>query len=134
MPEAWLLTVARRKLIDGARRRQTAHLAEPTLILLADEFASDEMAAIPDDRLRLMFACTHPAIDAGVRAPLMLQTVLGFDAEAIASAFLVAPATMGQRLVRAKRRIQQAGIAFRVPEHDELAGWRRRASGWAACW
>jgi RNA polymerase sigma-70 factor (ECF subfamily) len=76
---------------------------------------------IPDERLRLMFACAHPAIDAGVRAPLILQTVLGFDAGAIASAFLVAPATMSQRLVRAKSRIRQTGIPFRVPERAELA-------------
>src|ERR1700744_5119808 len=72
-------------------------------------------------RLRLMFASAHPAIDAAIRAPLMLQTVLGFDAAAIASAFLVAPATMGQRLVRAKLKIRQAGIPLRVPQPEELA-------------
>jgi RNA polymerase sigma-70 factor (ECF subfamily) len=119
-PEAWLLTVARRRMLDAARRRRTGDEAVQTLLLVADELAGDE-SAIPDDRLRLMFACAHPAIDPGARAPLILQTVLGFDAARIASAFLVAPATMGQRLVRAKSRIRQAGIPFRVPERPELA-------------
>jgi RNA polymerase sigma-70 factor (ECF subfamily) len=121
-PEAWLLTVARRKMIDAARRRRTGEEAGADLLLIAGQLeasAADE-APIPDDRLRLMFACAHPAIEAGVRAPLILQTILGFDAGAIASAFLVAPATMGQRLVRAKNRIRQAGIPFRVPESEEL--------------
>jgi RNA polymerase sigma-70 factor (ECF subfamily) len=77
-------------------------------------------AAIPDDRLALMFACAHPALDPAIRAPLILQTILGFDAATIASAFLVAPATMGQRLVRAKAKIAEAGILFRVPEREEL--------------
>lgn len=122
-PEAWLLTVARRKLFDAARRRRTEDESAGTLALLADELsaAANEEVEIPDERLRLMFACAHPAIDAGVRAPLILQTVLGFDAGTIASAFLIAPAAMGQRLVRAKNRIRRAGIPFRVPERDELA-------------
>jgi RNA polymerase sigma-70 factor (ECF subfamily) len=121
-PEAWLLTVARRKLIDAARRRKTGEEAADTLLLLTDELedAAEGQTEIPDERLRLMFACAHPAIDAGVRAPLILQTVLGFDAATIASAFLVAPAAMSQRLVRAKTRIRQTGIPFRVPERDDL--------------
>ena len=75
---------------------------------------------IPDDRLLLMFACAHPAIDPGIRAPMILQTILGFDAATIASAFLVSPATMGQRLVRAKKKISQAGIPFRAGEFIEF--------------
>ena len=122
IPEAWLMTAARRSLIDAARRRKTRDDAAEDLLLLTD-LATDaeEKRAIPDDRLLLMFACAHPAIEAHVRAPLMLQTILGFDATTIASAFLVAPATMGQRLVRAKAKIKRAGIPFRLPDHDDLA-------------
>jgi predicted RNA polymerase sigma factor len=125
-PEAWLLTTARRKLIDAQRRRQTAKAAAPDLEHAAELLASapdeegDDMN-IRDQRLALMFACTHPAIDASVRAPLILQTVLGFDAAMIASAFLASPAAMGQRLVRAKTKIKQAGIPLRVPDREELA-------------
>ena len=121
-PEAWLLTVARRKLIDAARLRRSAEGGSIYLQLCAEEAEAHAAgdAPIPDDRLRLMFACAHPAIEPGVRAPLMLQTILGFDAGTIASAFLVAPAAMSQRLVRAKSKIRQAGIPFRMPERSEL--------------
>ena len=121
-PEAWLMTVARRKLIDASRRRRSGEDASDHLRLMADELeaAGESDIEIPDQRLALMFACTHPAVERGIRAPLMLQTILGFDAATIASAFLVAPATMGQRLARAKSKLRQAGIPFRVPERADL--------------
>lgn len=120
-PEAWLTAVARRKLIDAARRRRTGEGAADQLRLLVQELQELETAAlsqasIPDDRLALMFACAHPAIEPAIRAPLILQTILGFDAATIASAFLVSAATMSQRLVRAKNKLKQAGVPFRVPE------------------
>ena len=123
-PEGWLLTVARRKVIDAGRRHSTTEAAAGELQIIAEglEAAAAESAEIPDRRLALLFACAHPSIEAGVRAPLMLQVVLGLDAKTIASAFLSSPAAMGKRLVRAKDKIRQAGIPFRVPEREELAG------------
>ncbi|WP_027142564.1 RNA polymerase sigma factor [Mesorhizobium sp. WSM3626] len=120
-PEAWLLAVARRRRVDAVRRRLTSEAGRDHLKLIAEE-AEARMTDedLPDERLRLMFACAHPAIESGVRAPLILQTILGFDAATIASAFLLSPATMGQRLVRAKSRIRETGIPFRVPERTEL--------------
>jgi RNA polymerase sigma-70 factor (ECF subfamily) len=121
-PEAWLLTVARRKLIDAARRRRSGEQAVEPLLLLADEAAEADRGEIPDHRLALMFACAHPAIEAAVRAPLMLQAVLGLDAKTIGSAFLASPAAMGKRLVRAKEKIRQAGIPFAVPGREDMPG------------
>jgi predicted RNA polymerase sigma factor len=118
-PDAWLLTVARRKLIDMARRRKNeAPAAEYDLEAETAAISTEE--DIPDRRLGLMFACAHPAIDAGIRAPLILQAVLGFDAGRIASAFLISPAAMGQRLVRAKTKIRQAGIPLKIPSREEM--------------
>jgi RNA polymerase sigma-70 factor (ECF subfamily) len=119
-PEAWLLAVARRKAVDAARRRRTGEQATDQIRLMAEELEAAAVTDIPDQRLALMFACAHPAIDPAIRAPLILQTVLGFDAATIASAFLVAPATMGQRLSRAKSKIREAGVPFRVPERADL--------------
>jgi len=120
-PEAWLLTVARRKFLDAVRNNRRAEPASDELERMAEGLAAaTDEREFPDQRLGLMFACAHPAIDAGVRAPLMLQAVLGLDAAKISSAFLVSPATMGQRLVRAKQKIRQAGIPLRIPEHEEL--------------
>ena len=115
-PEGWLVVAARRRLIDLARRRKTAENALPVLTELADELGEGEI--LPDRRLALMFACAHPGVDEHARAPLMLQCVLGLDAVAIASAFLVSPAAMGQRLTRAKTKIRLAGVPFRIPDPD----------------
>lgn len=121
-PDAWLLTVARRRQTDALRRRQTRAAGEEHLQLMADEIdaAAQTDEHIPDRRLALMFACAHPVIERGMRAPLILQTILGLTAQDIAAAFLIPPATMGQRLVRAKARIKDAGIPFAIPEREAL--------------
>lgn len=119
-PEAWLLTVARRRIIDAQRRQATAESASETLRVLTDQSIDAAETEIPDRRLALLFVCAHPAIDPTIRAPLMLQGVLGLDAKAIASAFLVAPATMGKRLVRAKTKIRENAIPFVIPDREEL--------------
>lgn len=120
-PEAWLLTVARRKSTDVARGQRRHELAGEQWKIMAEGLnAAAAQNELPDQRLALMFACAHPAIDVGIRAPLILQVVLRLDASKIASAFLIPPATMGKRLVRAKEKIHSAGIPFRVPERDEL--------------
>ncbi len=116
-PQAWLLTVARRKALDRFRgSKNDVRKADDLALLMSDE--EEEQDEIPDERLRLIFACCHPALELKSRVALTLRTVCGLTTTEIARAFLDQEATMGQRLSRAKTKIAGAGIAFEVPGAD----------------
>lgn len=118
-PDAWLMTAAKRNLLQMNRHDRVVNDPAVTLLLAAEEEAP-EAEPVPDQRLKLLFVCAHPAVDASIRTALMLQTVLGLEAKQIAAAFLVSPSAMAQRLVRAKAKITAAGIAFEEPEASDL--------------
>ena len=108
-PEAWLLTVAKNKRTDQARHDARLVITDEANDM-ADAQTVEPVEAHIDERLKLLFVCAHPAIDEGIRTPLMLQTVLGLEAEQIAKTFLVSPSAMAQRLVRAKKKIKSNRI------------------------
>lgn len=120
---AWLLTVARRRAIDRIRRKGTRNsdIAQATLQQLSEEVEISETDfTVPDERLRLIFTCCHPALSPEAQVALTLKTLCGLTAREIARAFLTSEPTMNQRLTRAKTKIRAAGIAYKVPEADDL--------------
>jgi RNA polymerase sigma-70 factor (ECF subfamily) len=120
-PDAWLLTAARRRLLDGYRHARVESQSDARLRLAQEEAeAMAEGGGFPDERLKLMFACAHSALDPAVRTPLILQAVLGLESARIASAFLVSPDAMMKRLTRAKLRLREAGAAFSIPDLDDM--------------
>lgn len=119
-PDAWLLTTARNRQRNSSRHSKVRDAAAEEIERRYEEL-SQSRKDFPDERLKMLFVCAHPAIDEAIRTPLMLQIVLGLDAQRIGSAFLVSPTAMGQRLVRAKTKIRDSGLRFAIPDPEALS-------------
>jgi RNA polymerase sigma-70 factor (ECF subfamily) len=119
-PAGWIITTARRKILDRLRREASRHDRHAQAALLYERDEPDQDLAVQDDRLRLIFTCCHPALSPSARVALTLRLLGGLDTGEIARAFVVPEATMAQRISRAKAKIRDAGIPYRVPSSSEL--------------